>query len=209
MEVLIADDHEVVRRGIKDILHDEFREINIDEARNGDEVSRKLLERKWDLILLDIIMPGKGVIEVLKEIRAVDPGLPVLILTAVSEVEYAAQTLLAGANGYITKRHADGELIVAIRKLLAGETYLSGEAAKALTDTLRGNAPVEPHQQLSPRELEIFCLIAKGMAVKEIAFTLSVSPKTVGTYIARIKEKTCLENYVDFARYALQHKLVE
>jgi len=133
----------------------------------------------------------------------------VLILTAVSEAEYAARTLAVGANGYITKQHASDELVLAARKVMAGEIYLSSEAARVLASGLRNKDTIAPHETLSRRELEVFCLIAQGKTIKEIAYELSVSAKTVSTYVSRIKEKTGLENYVDIARYALKNQLVE
>lgn len=209
MKVLIADDHEVVRRGLKDLLRDEYGEVHFGEAQSGPEILRLLGESKWDLILLDIVMPETNVTETLERIRAVDADVPVLILTAMSETEYAVLTLKSKANGYITKHHASEELILAVRKVLAGETYLSSGAVQALAEGLRQDASTSPHEALSRRELQVFCLIARGKGVKEVAFDLSVSAKTVATYIARIREKTGLTNYVDIARYALQHKLVD
>jgi two-component system invasion response regulator UvrY len=209
LNVLIADDHDLVRRGLRDLLTDEFEELHIGEASDGAQIRQRLVERKWDLVLLDILMPDQNVLEMLAEIRQRDLELPVLILTAVNEAEYAVRVIKAGANGYITKQHASDELIVAIHKVLAGETYLSSAAAKALATDLRHAAVQAPHEALTKRELEVFCMVAQGKAVKEIAHSLSLSAKTVGTHIQRIKNKTGLDNYVDFARYALRHKLVD
>jgi two-component system, NarL family, invasion response regulator UvrY len=208
MSILVADDHEVVRRGLKDILADEFDKVRIGEARDSKETLTLVAERKWDLILLDIVMPGPDIVEVISEIRKRQPDVPILILTAVSELEYAVNTIKAGANGYITKQYASDELLLAIKKVLAGETYLSGETVKELAATLRGGEEKQ-HQKLSPRELEIFCLIAKGESVKEIAADLNCSDKTVSTHLSRIKEKTGLSSYVEITRYALQNRLVE
>lgn len=210
MNILVADDHEVVRRGLKDILDDEFNKPKIGEASNSTEVLELLADRKWDLILLDILMPGPGISEVITEIRKCLPQVPILILTAVSELEYAVRTLKAGANGYITKQYASDELLVAIKKVLAGETYVNSETVRELAATLREDGrPLMPHHKLSPRELEIFCLIARGKSIKEIASDLKVSDKTIGTHVTRIREKTGLVSYVEITRYALQKKLVE
>jgi two-component system, NarL family, invasion response regulator UvrY len=209
LNILIVDDHEIVRRGLKGLLSDEYPELYVAEAKDGPEIYTRLAERHWDLILLDVLMPAMNVIDTLAEIRRRDANVPVLILTAASETEYAVRTLKAGANGYITKQHASDELIVAVRKVLAGEVYLSSEAARALADGLRRGVQAAAHEALSQRELEVFCEIARGKAVKQIAYDLSVSAKTGGTYIARIREKTGLESYVEIARYALQNKLVE
>ncbi len=209
LNILIADDHDIVRKGLKNLLEEELGEPDFGEARDSDELMRLLEQRKWNLILLDILMPRLGVIDLLAHIRRQDADVPVLILTAVPETEYAVQTMKAGASGFITKQHASEELRQAVRKVLAGETYLSSGAIAALTADLRGNGSKAPHTALSRRELEVFCLIAKGKAVKEIAYELTVSAKTVGTYVARIKDKTGLESYVDIARYALLNKLVD
>ena len=207
--ILIADDHEVVRRGLKGLLEEEFDELVFGECADSDGVMNLLDERKWDLILLDILMPRMSIIDMLKAIRERDADVPILILTALSEAEYAVSTLKAGANGYITKQYASDELKLAVRKVMAGESYLTSEAIAALAQDLRGEVGTLPHEALSKRELEVMCLIAQGKAVKQIAFELSVSAKTVGTYVARIREKTGLENYVEITRYALQHGLVD
>ena len=207
--VLIADDHEVVRRGLMGLLEEEFDGLVFGECADSDGLLSLLEERTWDLIVLDILMPRTSVIDTLKAIRERDRDVPVLILTAVSEAEYAVSTLKAGANGYISKQYASDELKLAVRKVVAGESYLSSEAVAALAHDLRGASEKLPHELLSKRELDVMCLIAKGMAVKQIAGELSVSAKTVGTYVARIREKTGLENYVEIARYAMRHWLVD
>ncbi len=205
--VLVADDHEVVRRGLRDLLQAEFHDLHFGEASTSDEVLARLEERTWNLILLDVIMPGLTVVDTLKQIRRVDPDVPVLVLTVMAEPEYAVQSLKAGANGYITKQHAGEELISAVRKILAGGTYLTNEAVLALATGAAGASA--PHESLSARELEVLRLIARGKAVKVIAHELSVSAKTVATYITRIREKTGLRNYVDMAKYALRHHLID
>lgn len=191
------------------MLQKEYRDALVEEALDGVGIIAKLGERKWDLILLDVLMPETNVVEVLSQIRRYDSDVPVLILTAMSETEYAVRTLRAGANGYITKQHASTELIQAVGKVMSGQVYLSGGVAEALAAGMRAASSPAPHDELSKRELEVFCLIARGRSVKEIAFELSLSAKTVGTYITRIRVKTGLVNYVDIARYALQHKLVD
>jgi len=208
LQVLIADDHEVVRRGMVNLLREEYDEIDISEASNGREVVEYLASSKTDLILLDILMPDTNVVDLLAEIRQRDAIVPILILTAASETEFAVRTLKAGANGYITKRHASDQLIAAVRQVLAGEIYLSSAAADAVAAGLRCGSSSMPHESLSRRELEVFLLIAEGKTVKQIAYELSLSDKTVGTYITRIREKTGLLTYVEIARYAIHHHLV-
>lgn len=191
-----------------DILQAEFGELHLGEARDSAEVLARLTERKWSLLLLDVVMPGRGVLDMLGEIRRVDQDLRILILTVIGETEYAVRMLKAGANGYITKQHASDELISAVHKVLGGGTYLTNEAVLALA-TGGTSATSAPHEGLSQRELEVLQMLARGKTVKEIAYDLSVSAKTIATYITRIREKTGLQNYVEMTRYALQHRLVD
>lgn len=209
LNILIADDHEVVRRGLKDVLQEGFPKLHVGEAEDFHTVLAFLSKKKWDLIILDIIMPGPNIGEVIAKIRSVEPDLPILILTGIAEHEFAVTTLKAGANGYITKQYASVELINAVKKVLAGEPYLSNEALAGVAASLRQTNDKQTHELLSPRELEIFILIATGKSVKEIAGELGVSDKTIATHIARIKEKTGMMTYVEMTRYALRHKLVE
>ncbi|HET9931901.1 MAG TPA: response regulator transcription factor [Polyangiaceae bacterium] len=207
--VLVADDHEVTRRGVKDILQETFSGVQVAEAANADAVLGLLGERPWNLLLLDVMMPGSNVLDLLKQIRRIDPKVPILMLTAATEVEYVLQTMQAGANGLIHKHRATEELIEAIHRVADGGTYLHPETAGAVAASLRP-APSRPvHTKLSERELEIFRLIALGRAIKEIAAELGLSDKTIATYVARIREKTGLTSYVEIARYALQHRLVD
>ena len=207
--VLIADDHEVTRRGMREIVHEAFPEVEILEAADGPGVRSQLTARPWDLILLDIMMPGSNVLETLARIREMHPSVPVLVLTAVTEVEYVVQTMKAGANGLIHKHHAADELLGAIKRVADGGTYLHAETAIAIATSLRATEPARPHKDLSARELEIFRLIALGQAIKEIADELGISDKTVATYLARIREKTGLSSPVAIARYALKNGLVD
>jgi len=208
-QILIADDHVVTRRGLKEILRDEFSELQIAEASNSAETLEKISTQTWDLLLLDIVMPGLSIIEILTQIRRLRPTMPILVLTAIAEMEYVVRTLKAGANGYINKQYAAEELITAVKTVLSGQTYLSREAVTALAVTLREENSSHPHSKLSERELQVFNFIARGKTVKEIGGELNVSEKTVGTYLTRIREKTGLVSYVEITRYALQHRLVE
>jgi two-component system, NarL family, invasion response regulator UvrY len=207
----VADDHAVTRRGVKEILQDEFANVEFGEAFSADETCALATADRWDLILLDIMMPGASIVDTLTQIRRHKPSVPILILTAAGETEYAVRTLKAGANGFINKQHATDELIVAIKRVMAGETYLSSAAAKEITAALRGNDTNAPsaYLTLSERERQVFRLIAGGKTVKEIAAELEVSDKTVSTYLSRIREKTGLVSYVEITRYALQQRLVE
>ena len=207
--VLVADDHEVTRRGVSEIVREAFDGVQIHEAQDSASVAALLDACKWDLILLDVMMPGEDVMTTLGRIRAVDPGVPILILTAALELEYVIQTMKAGANGLIHKHRAADELLDAIRRVANGGTYLHADTAAAIATSLRQERTPLPHEQLSEREMEVFCLIALGKAVKEIAWDLGLSDKTVATYLARIREKTGLTTHVEIARYALQNRLVE
>jgi two-component system invasion response regulator UvrY len=206
--VLIADDSEVTRRGICQILRDAFGGVETIEVSDADEVVSHAGTRPWDLILLDILMPGPSVLDVLHAIRAAHPTVPILVLTAATEIEYVVQTLKAGANGLIHKHRASDDLIDAIRRVSVGGTYLHPETAMKIAVGLRDAKPSPLHEKLSARELEIFRLIALGRTVKEIAGDLSLSDKTVATYLGRIREKTGLMNHVEIARYALKHGVV-
>lgn len=207
--VLIADDHEVTRRGVSEIIRDAFNDVEICEADSGDRVLARLGEHPWDLILLDVIMPGAPILDTLAQIRAANPTVPVLLLTATHEIEYVIESMKAGANGLIHKHRATDELLEAIKRVTDGGTYLHPETAVAIARGLRERSAALPHEELSGRELKIFRLIALGRAVKEIAGDLDISDKTVATYLGRIREKTGLSTHVDIARYALKKGLVD
>lgn len=207
--VLIADDHEVTRRGVRELLADGFPGVEVAEAADGHTVLARLSERSWDLILLDIMMPGLTILELLQRLRTQNAAVPVLVLTAVDEVEYVVQTMKSGASGLIHKHRAADELLGAIEQVLRGESYLHPETAAAIARSLHDRSEPPVHTRLSVRELEIFCSIALGRAIKEIAGDLALSDKTVSTYLARIREKTGLTTHVEIARYAMRHGLVE
>jgi two-component system invasion response regulator UvrY len=208
LNVLIADDHDIVWRKLMPLLQAEFGELIVRGAKTSHEVLSGLADRKWDLIFLDIHIPGPNVVDLLRQVRERDPKVPVLILTGLSEAEHALRTLTAGASGYVAARHVSKDLIPAMRTVMAGEIYVNSDTVKAMAE-LEDDASSGRHKALSTRELEVLCLIARGKAIKEIAYDLLVSAKTVATYLARIKEKTGLENHVDIARYAFQNGLVK
>jgi DNA-binding NarL/FixJ family response regulator len=207
--ILIADDHPLVRGGLKQILRDEFERVRIEEADHSAQTLERVSAQRWDLVLLDINMPGRGGLDVLAEIRRLRPKLPVLILSAAPEGDYALRALKAGASGYINKQHATEELVVAVRTVMAGHNYVSAALAQKLAAGVRRGGAEVAHELLSDREFQIFRLIALGSSVKEIAAQLSLSDKTVATYLTRIREKTGLGSHVEIARYAFQNKLVE
>ncbi len=207
--VLIADDHAVTRRGIRELLRDAFDGVQVVEVADGHAVLAELSSQAWDLILLDVMMPGPGILELLGAIRAAAPGAPVLVLTASNEIEYVIETMKAGASGLIHKHHAADDLLHAVQRIADGGTYLHADTAAAIARTLQGRKPTLLHHDLSERELDIFRRIALGRAIKEIGFDLGLSDKTVATYLARIREKTGLTSHVEIARYALKNGLVD
>ena len=207
--VLIADDHEILRRGLRQILADEFKSLKVGEATDAKTVLVAARQQPWDIILLDINMPGRSGLEVLEDLMRLYPKLPVLMLSGFPEEDYALRSFKLGASGYLTKQSAADELIVAVRKALAGGKYVTAALAEKLASSLAGDAPAAPHETLSNRELQVLRLIAAGKSIKEIGAELSLSEKTVGTYRARLAEKMGLGTNVDLTRYALQHHLVD
>jgi len=207
--VLIADDHEVVRRGLKDLLNDALDHVQFGEACTAQEALEQAQRQDWDIVLLDLNMPGRSGLEILADLKRLRPNRPVLVRSAFPEQEYALRALKLGASGYLTKQSASDELLAAVRKSLAGGKYVTASLAERLAAHLSGETPSEPHEALSPRELQVLRFIASGKTVKEIAAELSLSDKTIGTYRTRISEKLRLSTNVELTRYALQHKLAD
>lgn len=206
--ILIVDDHEVVRRGLRDILREAVAEAEIGEACNAREAAEQLAKAAWDLVLLDLNLPGRSGLELLADLRAQHPALPVLVLSVYPEEEYALRAIRLGASGYLTKQSASDELRAAVSKTLAGGKYVTATLAERLAQALGGQLDQKPHEALSPRELQILCLVASGQTLKEIAADLNLSEKTIGTYRTRISEKLGLRTNVELTRYALQNQLV-
>ncbi len=209
IRVLIIDDHETVRRGLKEIFADEFPDLEVDEASNSQAAVELIAARKWDLLLLDINIPGRNGLEVLQEAKRLRPETPVLILTAYPEAEFALRSFKLGASSYLNKGRASDELVAAAKKALAGGRYVTASLAEKLAAALGGNLEQAPHDGLSIRELQVLRMVARGMTIKEIAAELALSEKTVGTYRSRISKKMGLATNVELARYALQHRLVD
>lgn len=207
--VLIADDHKIVRHGLKKILEDEFSEVTIGEASRDTEIAEQLEKSKWDLVILDISMPGKSGLEVLKDIKATHPNMPVLILSMYPEEQFALRVMKSGASGYIRKDSAPEELVDAVKDILEGKKYISPTVMNILSDNVNKNGKVELSEVLSDREYEIFMLIAQGKTVSEIAEILSLSVKTVSTHRTHILEKTKLKNNAEIVMYAVRNKLLQ
>jgi DNA-binding NarL/FixJ family response regulator len=208
-KVLIADDHELVRRGLRQILAETFSDLAVGEAEDGGQTLRAIEKKSWDLVLLDINMPGSSGIEVLRDLKRLQPRLPVIVVSAHPEKDYAVRAFKLGAAGYVSKQGASGELIAAVHKALAGGRYITPSLGEALAATVAGEAPAAPHEMLSDRELQVLRQVALGKPLKEIASELSLSEKTVGTYRMRIGRKLGLGTNVEIARYAARHKLVD
>ena len=207
-KILIADDHAVVRAGLKQIIS-EVPDMSVAaEAADGREVLRKLRETDFDLVVLDLTMPGISGLDVLKQIKIEFPKLPVLILSIHSERHYAVRVLKAGASGYLTKESAPDELIRAIRKVILGRKYVSDSLAEKLAVDLTNGPKKVLHESLSDREYQVMLMIAGGKMVKEIAVELSLSQKTISTYRARVLEKMKMKTNSDLMRYAFQNKLL-
>ncbi|MEN3334599.1 MAG: two-component system, NarL family, invasion response regulator UvrY [Blastocatellia bacterium] len=208
MRILIADDHPVVRRGLKQILADEYKTLTVGEAQNAQEALRLIDEQDWDIAVLDISMPGKSGLEVLKELKQLRPKLPVLILTSYPEEQYAIRVLKAGARGYMTKESAPEHLIAAIRTVTRGGHYISPGLAELLAITLSNDQGKPPHEALSDREYQVLCMLASGKTVGQIAEALSLSVKTVSTYRVRLLEKMQMKTNAELIHYAISNKLV-
>ncbi len=205
IRILIADDHTVVREGLKHIIEESSDMMVTDEAVNGKEVLNKVRKDDYDLVILDIAMPGATVFDILSEIKSRKPDLPVLILSMYPEERYAVRVLRAGAAGYLTKESAADELIAAIQKVSQGRRYITSTLAERLAGELEMG---KPHEKLSNREYEVMCMIASGKTLEAIAETLSVSAKTISTYRTRILEKMNMNSNAEIIHYAIQNKLV-
>lgn len=209
INILIADDHTIVRKGLKQILAETQDMIVAGEASNGYEVMEKVRNNHYDVLLLDISMPGKSGLDILKELKMENPKLPVLVLSMYPEEQYAVRVLRAGASGYLTKESAPEELVVAMRKVARGKKYVSPSLAEKLAVDLEVDASKPPHETLSDREYQVLCMIASGKTVGEIAEKLLLSAKTISTYRARILEKMNMKNSAELTHYAIQNKLVD
>jgi DNA-binding NarL/FixJ family response regulator len=206
--ILIADDHAIVRKGLKETIEEELGATTFGEAANGREVLEQVWSKQWDLVLLDIGMEGRSGLEVLEEIRSARPNLPVLILSMYPEAQFAVRALRLGAAGYINKQSAPEELVAALKRVLAGGRYVSAALAEHLATEVQGDASKAPHESLSNRELQVMRMIAGGKSLKEIAHELCISVKTVGTYHTRLLVKLNMKSDVEITRYALLNKLV-
>jgi len=209
IRVLLADDHAIVRAGLKEILAGTGDITVAGEATNGQEVMARVRGHDYDVAVLDLSMPGRSGIELIKQVKDEKPKLRILVLSMHSEEQYAVRALKAGASGYLTKDSAAEQLVAAIRRIAAGGAYVSPETAERLALGAAPGAEVAPHTLLSDREFQVLQLIAGGQSVGEIARRLSLSVKTVSTHKTRILQKMGLANQAELIRYALEHKLLD
>jgi two-component system invasion response regulator UvrY len=209
IRIIIADDHAVVRRGLKQIF-DETHDLHVvDEASSGNELLDKVRHKNYDVVILDISMPGKDGLDTLKELKNLQPDLPVLVFTVFPEEQYAVRILKAGAAGYLNKESEPEEMLDAIRKVAQGRKYISPFLAELLASNLdiTGETPI--HDSLSDREFQVMCMIASGKTISDIAKELSLSINTISTYRIRILEKLNLKNNAEITHYALKNRLVD
>ena len=209
LRVIIADDHPVVLKGLKEILLESFENMTIDEAARGYDLINKVQISDYDLVLLDISLPDINGLEVLREIKKRKPKVAVLIVSMYPEDQYAARAMKAGAQGYLTKRSASDELVMAVRKILSGKRYISPAFAAKLVYDFESEIEGPPHEKLSDRELQVACLIGKGKTIRGIASDLKLSINTVRTYRVRILEKIGAKGTNELIHYAVTHNLVE
>jgi len=208
INVLIADDHAVVRRGIRQIISEDPEIDVLGEASNADEIMAQLFDKQWNIIILDITMPGKNGLDVLIEIKRKRPEIKILILSMHPEEEIALRALKTGASGYLNKDSVPGELIKAIRKVYNGGKYISSALAESLAFNFEKDTGIPRYELLSEREFQVMCLIASGNTLSQIAEELSLSVKTVSTYRTRILDKMNMKSNVELTHYAIKHKLV-
>jgi two-component system invasion response regulator UvrY len=209
IRVLIADDHPIVRQGLRQILSEIPDMVVAGEAVNGQETLDQVRAGGWDVLVLDITMPDRSGLDILKELKHQQPDLPVLVLSIHAEKQFAVRLLKAGASGYLTKENAPDELVKAIRKVVDGGKYISQNLAESLAFSLDVTSDRPRHETLSDREFQVMQLMASGKTLTEIAEELSLSPKTVSTYRTRLLEKMNLKTNAEIVRYAIENGLVE
>lgn len=205
---LIADDHSLIRKGLSTVLREEFPGAQVTEVTDSFALINKAFEEKWDLIISDISMPGRSILETLRQLKKILPSTPVLILSVHPEDQYVVRALKAGASGYLNKDSHPDELIKAVRQLLQGKKYVSAEGAEKLAASIGDDPNQLPHEKLSEREFDVLKRLASGKTVSEIATALSLSVNTISTYRARILEKMNMQNNAELTLYAVENKLI-
>lgn len=208
LRILIADDHPVCRQGLKQIVCDDFGEVVLGEAGTGSEALKLVQKQAWDVVLLDLNLPDKHGLDVLKSLKTLYPKIPVLVMSIYPEDQYAVRVLKAGGAGYLTKESAPEELTKAVHKALQGGKYVSSTLAEHMALDLTTEISADLHQQLSDREYQVLCLLGQGKSASEISDELALSVKTVSTYRARLLEKLKLKTTADLIRYTIEHHLL-
>lgn len=209
MRILIADDHAIVRKGLKQLIREEYPSAELAGAKDAEELMAKLMEAPWDIVICDLNMPGRSGLDALHQIRHAFPSLPVLIMSMYPEDQYALRVIKAGAAGYLGKDRIHEDIIKAIHSVLLGKKFITPTVAEKLAEALGANDfEAERHEKLSDREFDVFKLLAEGKAVSDIADRLSLSVTTVSTYRSRVLEKMDLKSNADLTRYALDNKLI-
>jgi two-component system invasion response regulator UvrY len=208
-QILVVDDHPLIRKGIVDVLKDEFPQSTIIQASDAVQTMAAVWDQQVDLVLLDLSLPGRSGLELLKEVKSARPKLPVLILSMYPEEQFATRALRAGAAGYLSKDTPSDKLILAVRRALAGGKFVSQETAERLATELTIDTSKPLHEQLSDREYDIMLRLASGQGVSDIAATLNLSVKTVSTYRTRLLNKMGKQNNAELTQYAIRNKLIE
>lgn len=208
MKILIADDHSVVRKGLRLILTEKYPHAQIDEVVDAVDLLKKVSKETYDVIISDISMPGRSGVEIIKEVKDFAPKTPLLVLSVHTAEEYAVRAIKAGASGYLTKESAPDELIKAVEYILRGKRYITPEISELLADAYGDDLDKPPHECLSNREFEVMKFIAAGKSISEMAESLSLSVNTISTYRARILEKMHMHTNTELIKYAIEHKLV-
>ena len=208
IRILIADDHPLLRNGLRQVITQEPDMQVTGEVEESEQVLQYLREQPCDVLILDLMIPGRGGLDILREVRRQFPGLPILILSMYAEEQFAIRSIKAGANGYLSKTNAGPEVIKAIRRVLSGKKYVSPGLAEMLANSLDHDADRPPHEALSDREFQVMCKIASGMTVSQIAAEVALSVKTISTYRARVLEKMNMATNAELTRYAIQNGLV-
>jgi DNA-binding NarL/FixJ family response regulator len=208
LRILIADDHAIVRTGLKQLILAEFHRAEIGEAGDAEDLIKKAILKEWDVVICDLHMPGRSGLDALKQIKQAVPKLPVLIMSMHPEEQYGFRVIKAGAAGYLSKDSIHDLLINAIRTVVTGKKFITPGVAEKLADVLSTGTEQPTHETLSDREFEVFKFLASGKKISDIAHQLSLSPTTVSTYRARILEKMNMRSNTDLARYALEKGLI-
>jgi DNA-binding NarL/FixJ family response regulator len=208
MNILIVDDHAVVRRGLKQIIAEEYQDANIAEAADTESLIAEVIKSDWDIIICDINMPGRSGLEGLRQIKEINPEIPVLIMSMNSEDQYALRVLKSGAAGYLNKDTVHEDIIPAIAAVRMGRNFITPSIAEKLADSLQSDKEKAPHQYLSNREFDVMKMLAGGNTITEIAAKLFLNSTTVSTYRTRIFEKTGMKTNADLTRYAIEHSII-